>query len=309
MLALIFLDLFVLSRGARVMSLRKAAVMTAVWVGVALAVNLFIYLVLGRKSAVEYFTGWLLEYSLSIDNLFVFLLVFSYFKVTPRYQRRVLQWGILGALIMRAVFILLGTTLLNLFSPVIYVFGALLVYSGIKLLREGDEAEPDLQNNVAVRFVKRFFPVTDEYHDEHFFVVREGRRWATPLLLVLGVIETTDLIFAVDSIPAVIGITKDPFIVFSSNIMAVLGLRALYFLLSGVMDSFRYLKYALAGILVFVGLKMLTEDWLLEHTLHIPKETLVLATLVFIISGLTIAIVASILRNRFERGRSPAHKA
>ncbi len=219
-----------------------------------------------------------------------------------------LQWGILGALIMRAVFILLGTTLLSLFSPIIYVFGALLVYSGIKLLREGDEAEPDLQNNVAVRFVKRFFPVTDEYHEEHFSIRREGKHWATPLLLVLAVIETTDLIFAVDSIPAVIGITKDPFIVFSSNIMAVLGLRALYFLLSGVMDSFRYLKYALAGILVFVGLKMLTEDWLLENLLHVPKESLVLATLGFILSSLVIAIVASILRNRAERGESPPAK-
>ncbi len=293
---LIVLDLFVFQQKAHIISLREAASMSALWIGIALAVNVVIYFTLGRQPAIEYFTAWLLEKSLSVDNLFVILVIFSYFKVDQKYQRRVLQWGIFGALIMRAIFILIGSTILTLFHPVIYIFGAFLVYTGIRLARESGDEEPDLEKNAAVRLIKRFMPVTNEYHGEKFFIVEAGKRIATPMLLVLGVVETTDLLFAVDSIPAVIGVTKDPFIVYASNVMAILGLRALYFLLSGVMDKFYLLKYALAIILIFVGLKMLTEDWLLEGVFHLHKEQMVIITLVFIVVTLTGAIVLSLLR-------------
>jgi tellurite resistance protein TerC len=297
-LLLIVLDLFILQRKAHAVSIREAAIMSAMWIGVALAFNAFVYFWHGATPAVEFFTGYLLEKSLSVDNLFVFLVVFSFFGVEARFQRRVLQWGIIGALVMRGIFIAVGTTVLSLFHPIIYVFGAFLLYTGIKLARQGDEEHADLSTNPMVRLIRRFMPVTDSYREEKFVVVENGIRMATPLLLVLGVIETTDLLFAVDSIPAVIGITKDPFIVYSSNVMAILGLRALYFLLAGVMDRFHYLRYALSVILVFVGVKMITEDWLLEGLLHIHKEHLVIATLVFIVASLSTGVVASLMRPR-----------
>ena len=297
-IALITVDLILFQRNPRPMSLKSAAVASAFWIGLALAFNAFVFVWKGRVAGIEFFTGWLLEQSLSVDNLFVFLVIFTFFKVEARYQRRVLVWGILGALIMRGIFIGLGTAILSLFQPIIYVFGAFLVYTGITLARESADGEQDFNNSAAVRLVRRFVPVTSEYHGERFFIKEAGRRMATPLLLVLVVIETTDLLFAVDSIPAVIAITKDPFIVFSSNVMAILGLRALYFLLAGVMDKFHYLKFALAAILAFVGLKMMTEDWLLEPILRIHKETLTAGTLIFIIGALALAIIASIIRNR-----------
>lgn len=295
-LVLIILDLFIFQRRAHTILLREAAVMSALWVGVALLFNVFVFLWRGRTAGIEFFTAWLLEKSLSVDNLFVFLVIFSYFKVDSKYQRRVLQWGIIGALIMRAIFIAIGTTVLTLFHPIIYVFGAFLVYTGIRLVRESDGGEPDLDKNPAVKFIRRFMPVTDHYHEEKFFVVEAGKRMATPLLLVLAVVETTDVLFAVDSIPAVIGVTKDSFIVYTSNVMAILGLRALYFLLAGVMDRFHLLKYALAAILTFVGLKMMTEDWLLEGVFGIHKEQLAVITLGFILVSLTAAIVVSLAR-------------
>ena len=295
-LILIFLDLFVFQRKAHTISLREAGVMSAVWIGIALAVNVFIWQWRGAAAGVEYFTAWLLEKSLSVDNLFVILVIFTFFKVDSRYQRRVLQWGIMGALIMRGIFIAVGTTILTLFHPIIYVFGAFLVYTGIRLARENDETEPELDKNPAIRLIRRFIPVSEQYHEEKFFIVEAGKRMATPLLLVLAVVETTDLLFAVDSIPAVIGVTKDPFIVYASNVMAILGLRALYFLLAGVMDKFHYLKYALAAILVFVGVKMLTEDWLLEGILHIHKEQMVIVTLIFIVATLAAGVGISLTR-------------
>jgi tellurite resistance protein TerC len=293
---LIVLDLFVLGRKAHVIGLREAAIMSAFWVGMALLVNVFIFWYMGRSAGIAYFTGWLLEKSLSVDNLFVILVIFSYFKVPPQYQRRVLQWGIIGALIMRAFFILVGATVLTLFHPIIYVFGAFLVFTGIRLARGGENEGADLNQNAAVKLIRRIMPVTDQYHEERFTIIESGRRIATPLLLVLGVVETTDLLFAVDSIPAILGITQDSFIVYASNAMAILGLRALYFLLAGVMDRFHLLKYALSAILVFVGVKMLTEDWLLEGVFHISKETMVMVTLGFILTALTVAIVASLRR-------------
>jgi tellurite resistance protein TerC len=293
-LLLLLVDLGLFSRKAHAISLREAAVMSALWIGVALAFNVFVYFWRGATTGIEFFTAWLLEKSLSVDNLFVFLVIFTYFKVEQKFQRRVLLWGILGALVMRGIFIAVGTTVLNLFHPIIYVFGAFLVYTGWKLWQNNDNEEADFANSPAVRFVKRLFPMTDGYRGEKFFVVEAGKRFATPLLMVLATIEFTDLLFAVDSIPAVIGVTKDPFIVYSSNVMAILGLRALYFLLAGVMDKFHYLKYALAVILIFVGLKMMTEDWLLEGMLGIHKEQMVIATLGFVVVSLTVGIVASL---------------
>lgn len=297
-LIVIAIDLFLFQRNPHVMSLKQAARTSIFWIFLALLVNAVIFLWKGRTAGIEFFTGWLLEQSLSVDNLFVFLLIFGFFKVEPRYQRRVLVWGIVGALIMRGLFIGLGTTVLAAFQPIIYLFGAFLVYTGMNLARESDDNETDFNDSAVVRFVRRLLPFTDRYRDEHFFVWEAGRRLATPLLMVLVVIETTDLLFAVDSIPAVIAITKDPFIVFSSNVMAILGLRALYFLLAGVIDKIHYLKYALAAILSFVGLKMMTEDWLLEPILHITKDSLTIITLSFIIGTLSVAILASLLRNR-----------
>lgn len=293
---LLFVDLKVVSARSEVMTVKSALLWSAMWISTALLFNLFIFLEEGSDAGVEYLTGYVIEKSLSVDNLFVILVIFSFFKVDARYQRRVLQWGILGALIMRGIFIAVGTTVLNLFHPIIYVFGAFLVYTGFRLARESGEEEPQLDKNPAIRLIKRFIPVTDQYHEEKFFIVEAGKRMATPLLLVLAVVETTDLLFAVDSIPAVIGVTKDPFIVYASNVMAILGLRALYFLLAGVMDKFHYLKYALSVILVFVGVKMLTEDWLLEGMLHIHKEQMVAATLVFIVLSLTAGVVFSLAR-------------
>ena len=297
-IVLVTVDLVLFQRNVRAMSLKGAAVASAFWITLALAFNAFVFVWKGRVAGIEFFTGWLLEKSLSVDNLFVFLVIFTFFKVEARYQRRVLTWGILGALIMRGIFIALGTAILSVFQPIIYVFGAFLVYTGVTLARKSGDDEQDFNKSAAVKLVRRFVPMTEQYHGERFFIKRAGRRLATPLLLVLVVIETTDLLFAVDSIPAVIAITKDPFIVFSSNVMAILGLRALYFLLAGVMDKFNYLKYALAAILAVVGLKMMTEDWLLEPVLHIPKETLTAGTLIFIIGALALAVVASIIRNR-----------
>lgn len=204
----------------------------------------------------------------------------------------------IGAIVLRFIFIALGVEIISRFHFVIYLFGAFLLYTGIKLARAGDENEMNIESNPIVKFAKRFIPMTDEYHEEKFFVKQNGKRLATPLLLVLLVIESTDVLFAVDSIPAIIGITRDTFVVFTSNIMAILGLRALYFLLAGVMDKFHYLKYALAIILSFIGLKMLTEDWLLEGIFHIHKEQLAIFTLGFILVTLTVSIVLSLMRNK-----------
>lgn len=304
-LVLIVVDLGLFSKKNQAISLREAAQMSALWIGVALAFNGFVYFWLGATAAVEFFTGWLLEKSLSVDNLFVFVVIFSYFQVAPQYQRRVLVWGIIGALIMRAVFILLGTTLVSLthvtiggvaFNPLLLAFGLFLIYTGLQLTRSDEDAAPNLEHNWAVRLIRRFLPLTDRYHGEKFSIVEGGRRLFTPLVVVLAVIETTDLIFAVDSIPAIIGVTQDPFIVFTSNIMAILGLRALYFLLAGVMDKFHYLKYSLAVILVFIGLKMVTEEWLLEGMLGLHKEQLAVITLVFVAAVLAAGIGGSLLR-------------
>jgi tellurite resistance protein TerC len=254
------LDLLVLHRKAHAVSLREALTWSCVWVSLALLFSLGVYFARGGEKALEFLTGYVIEWSLSVDNLFVFLVIFSYFAVPPIYQHRVLFWGILGALVLRAIFIATGTALLANFHWMIYVFGGFLVFTGIKLLFAGeDKVEPE--KNPAVRLLRRFIKVTPDYQGQRFFIRKDGRLWATPLFLVLVVVETTDVIFAVDSIPAIFAITLDPFIVYTSNVFAILGLRALFFLLAGVIDMFRYLRVGLSFVLCFIGTKMMLVDF------------------------------------------------
>ena len=284
-LLLLALDLGVLRRKAHVVEFREALLGTVIWVAVSLLFNLFIYFRFGPQSALDFFTGYLVEYSLSVDNLFVFMLIFAYFKVPANYQQRVLFFGIIGAILMRGVFILLGATIIASFHWIIYLFGAMLVVSGIKLFRQDDgDIEPD--KNIVVRVLKYLTPVSSEYDGQKFFTRLQGKLYATPLFIVLISVEVSDLIFAVDSIPAIFGITKDPFIIFTSNIFAVLGLRSLFFLLSNSMNKVALLRYGLALILIFVGLKML-----LESVLPI-SNFLSLAVIVFILAGSVLGSMA-----------------
>ena len=255
-LGVLALDLGVFHRTAHRVSLREALAWSSIWISLALAFNFGIYHLWGEEKALEFFTGYLIEKSLSVDNLFVFLMIFSYFSVPAAYQHRVLSWGILGALAMRAIFIGAGAALLSAFHWMIYLFGGFLVVTGIKMLLLG-ERQLDPEKNPAVRLLRSVLRVTDDFRGPRFFVREGGRLWATPLLVVLVVLETTDIIFAVDSIPAIFAITQDPFIVYTSNIFAILGLRALYFLLAGAIDTFRFLKVGLSFVLCFVGIKML----------------------------------------------------
>jgi tellurite resistance protein TerC len=258
-LALLAIDLGVFHRKAHSVSIKEATAWSIVWVSLAMIFNLGIYFTWGEEQALEFFTGYVIEKSLSVDNLFVFLMIFQYFSTPAEYQHRVLFWGILGALILRAIFIAAGSALLTQFHWMIYVFGAFLVFTGIKMFLQGDEKlEPN--RNPVVRLFERWVPMTREYHGQRFMIRTNGQTRATLLLLVLIVIETTDVIFAVDSIPAIFAVTQDSFIVYTSNVFAILGLRALYFMLAGVMQMFVYLKFGLSLVLCFVGAKMLLSD-------------------------------------------------
>jgi tellurite resistance protein TerC len=279
------LDLAVFHRKAHTVSLREALNWSIVWVALSLIFNAGIYYFWGQEKALEFLTGYVIEKALSVDNLFVFIVIFSYFSVPAMYHHRVLFWGILGALVMRALFIAGGVALLNSFHWMIYVFGGFLILTGIKMLFAGDE-EVHPEKNPVLRLLRRLMPVTKEYHGQSFFIRDGGKLWATPLLLVLVVVETTDVIFAVDSIPAILAITTDPFIVYSSNVFAILGLRALYFLLSGILDKFRYLKVGLSLVLCFVGVKMVVVD--------IYKIPIGLS-LVMVAGILTVSMLASVL--------------
>jgi len=255
-LAMLGLDLGVFHRKQHVVSFREAAIWSTVWIALALAFNVGVYSWFGSQAGLEFFTGYVIEKALSVDNLFVFVAIFTYFNIAPMYQHRILFWGIIGALVMRAVFIVIGGALLTHFHWTMYLFGGILVLTGIKLIRQQDRPAA-IDRNLIVRGVKRVFPVSGNYSGSHFFVKERGRWMITPLFLALVTVEASDLVFAVDSIPAVFAITSDPFIVFTSNIFAILGLRSLYFLLAGMLGKFKYLKVGLAGVLVFVGSKML----------------------------------------------------
>lgn len=286
-LAMLALDLGVFHRHAHVVSLKESLIWTAVWVALALVFNVGVWHFGGSQKGLEFLTGYLIEKSLSVDNVFVFALLFSYFAVPALYQHKVLFWGILGALVMRAIMIAVGAALITKFTWIIYVFGAFLILTGIKMIVKRDE-EIHPERNPVVRWFKKLMPVTSDYRGDHFFVVENGRRWATPLFVVLLLVEISDLIFAVDSIPAIFAVTKDPFIVYTSNVFAILGLRSLYFALAGVMDKFHYLKVGLGVVLTFVGVKMM-----LAHTAYKIDTLLALG---IVVGVLAVSVIASLLR-------------
>jgi tellurite resistance protein TerC len=288
------LDLGVFHRQAHVVRIKESLIWSAIWISIALLFNGLLYLgivgdyppELRGTKAIEFLTGYVIEKSLSLDNIFVIALLFSFFKTDPLYQHRVLFWGILGAIVMRAILIFAGVSLIASFHWILYIFGAFLVFSGVKIARGGnDEVHPE--DNPLYKMLKRIFPVTDKYHGEHFFVVEHGKKVATPLFVCLVMVEWTDLIFAVDSIPAILAVSRDPFIVYTSNIFAILGLRSLYFALGSMMEKFHYLKYGLALILVYVGFKLMLID-----IYHFPMAL----SLGFIVVVLIASSVISLLR-------------
>ena len=285
---LLILDLGVLNRRSHILAFREALSWSGALVVLALSFGAFLWWREGAQAGLEFYTGYLVELSLSVDNLFVFILIFQYFAVPEAFQPRVLKWGILGAMIMRGIMIGAGTLLLARFHWIIYLFGAILLLTGLKMLRGGEEKiEPE--RNPLIRLTRRFIPITSDYQGQWFLVQRNGKWLATPLLLVLLVVEWSDVVFAIDSIPAIFAITRDPFIVYSSNIFAILGLRALFFVLSGAMNRFVYLKPAVALILMFVGIKMTIGAYY-----HIPAA----ASLVVIVATLAVAITASARRTQ-----------
>ena len=287
-LAMLALDLGVFHRKTHEISVREALRSTAAWVALAGLFNLGLYYFFGPERALEFLTGYVIEKALSVDNILVFIVIFSTFAVPAKLQHRVLFWGVIGALVMRAIFIVLGAALLQQFHWVIYLFGGFLVFTGIKLLiQRADEIHPE--RNPLLRLFRRFIPSVGDYRGAHFTVVENGRRYATPLLLVLVVIETTDIVFAVDSIPAIFAVTTDPFIVYTSNIFAILGLRSLYFAIAGIMGKFHHLKVGLALVLVFFGVKMLLSGFY-----NFP----ILASLGVIVALLAGSVVASLLRRQ-----------
>jgi len=282
---MLVLDLGVFHRRAHAVSLREAAIWSVVWVSLALLFNAAIYAWSGPAAGMEFLTGYLIEKALSVDNIFVFVLIFSYFRVPAPYQHRVLFWGVLGAILMRAGLIAVGASLIARFHWIMYLFGAFLVFTGVKMALQKHEAA-DPSGSPLVRFVRRLMPVSDEYDGQRFLTVRDGARVATPLLLVLVMVEASDLVFAVDSIPAIFAVTQEPFLVYTSNIFATLGLRSLYFLLAGVVAKFRFLKLGLAMILSFVGLKMLVMG---VYKIPVGVSLGVIAAI------LAVSIVASLL--------------
>jgi tellurite resistance protein TerC len=295
-LVMLALDLGVFHRKAHEVSIKEASLWSVAWISLAMVFNVVLYFWRGGEVALQFLTGYLIEKSLSVDNIFVFVLLFTYFAVPSIYQHRVLFYGIIGALIMRGIMIAAGATLIKEFHWIIYIFGAFLIFTGVRMaLHRNEEIHPE--DNPLVRLVRRVIPVTGEYHGQRFFVRQAGVLMATPLFLTLVLVEFTDLIFAVDSIPAIFAVTTDPFIVYTSNVFAILGLRSLYFVLRGVVDKFYYLKLSLAAVLTFVGVKMVLTD--------IYKIPIVVSLLV-IVTLLTIGVIASLVRaRRLERDGSP----
>ncbi len=285
-LGMLALDLGVFHRNAHVVRVKEALTWTAVWITLAMAFNLFVYKFMGHEKALEFFTAYLIEKSLSVDNIFVMIMIFSYFQVPRAYQHKVLFWGILGALVMRVVFIFAGIELIHKFHWLIYIFGGFLIVTGIRMAINGDpEVHPE--KNPLVKLARKIFPVTPDFEEDHFFVKRDHKTWATPLFLVVVLIEGTDLIFAVDSIPAILAISNDPFIVYTSNVFAILGLRSLYFAVAAIEQYFQYLKYGLAAILVFVGVKMCLAD-----VIKVPVEVslIVIAAVLTVSMGVSVAL-------------------
>jgi tellurite resistance protein TerC len=298
-LLLLFFDLTVISRKHRVVPFRQALLMSAFWIALAMAFALFVHQWMGATKSLEFLTGYLLEEALSVDNLFVFILLFAYFKVPPEEEKTVLFWGIIGALIMRGIFIAAGVALVQRFHWILYVFGVFLIWTGFQLMRGGDEQQ-DPSRNIVLKFCRRFLPLTDTYEGKSFFVRRDGRLLATPLFVVLLVVETTDILFATDSIPAILAITRDPFIVYTSNVFAILGLRSLYFALAGMMKLFHYLNYGLSVVLMFIGAKMLVPE-----RYHIPTWV----ALAVVAGVLALSVLASLLFPKKEKLSSEERRA
>jgi tellurite resistance protein TerC len=290
-LLMLVLDLGVFHRKSKVISVKEALTWTAVWILLAFLFNVFVYYQLGEEKAFEFFTGYLIEKSLSVDNIFVIILIFSFFNVPAAYQHKVLFWGILGALVMRVCFILAGVELIHKFHWLIYIFGGFLVFTGIRILTQGD-LKLNPEKNPVVKFVRKIFRVTPDFEGDKFFIKRDKILWATPLFVVVVLIEATDLIFAVDSIPAILAVSEDSFIVYTSNVFAILGLRSLYFALAGMEKYFTHLKYGLSAILIFVGVKMCIADFY-----KVPIEI----SLAFIILTLAIAVLTSMVMQRNDR--------
>ncbi len=283
-LVMLALDLGVFHRKSHEVSVKEALIWTFVWIFLALVFNAILYFWRGQQQALEFFTGYLVEKALSVDNIFVFIMIFTYFQIPAQYQHKVLFWGILGALIMRVIFIFAGVALLEKFHFTIYIFGALLIFTGIKMFNRSN-AQIHPEKNPVIKFFRKLMPVTPALHGDRFFTKIDGKRYATPLFLVLLLVETTDLIFAVDSIPAILAITQDQFIVYTSNVFAILGLRSLYFALSGIVHRFWLLSYGLAVVLVFVGVKMMLIDFY-----KIPIEW----SLLFIATVITASVILSL---------------
>ncbi len=289
-LVMLALDLGLFHRKTHVVSLREAAGWSAAWVALAGLFGVGVYAFYGKERALEFTTGYVIEKALAVDNIFVFVMVFAAFAIPPLYQHRVLFWGVLGALVMRAIFVFAGSALISRFHAILYLFGGVLVLTGIKMLVKKD-SPPDLQNNPVVKIFARLFPIKRELHGERFTVVEKGKRYATPLLAALVVIEVFDLVFAVDSIPAIFAVTTDPFIVLSSNVFAIFGLRSMYFLLAAVIERFAYLKIGLSFVLMFVGAKMLLMD-----IYKVP----IWASLTIIASVLAASVIVSLIKTRQE---------
>ncbi len=304
-LIMIGIDMLSLKKnGAHKVSVKEALVWSLVWVTVSCAFAGWLYWEIGHNQAyghelaktkvLEYLTGYVLEKSLAVDNIFVFLMIFSYFKVPPQYQHRVLLYGVFGAIVLRAIMIFVGAVLVREFEWILYIFGAFLLYTGLKMITPQDD-EADLSQNKLLNWLKKHVPVSQDFHEEKFFTVENGKRIATPLLLVLIMIELSDVVFAVDSIPAIFAVTTDPFIVLTSNIFAILGLRAMYFLLADVADRFIFLKYGLAFVLSFIGIKMLIMKWI-----HVPIGV----SLSVVFGAIGVSILISLLHNRKQNGHS-----
>jgi len=291
-LIVLALDLGIFHKKSHTVGFKESIIWSGVWIALAMAFNVIILYWRGQEDFMLFLTGYVIEKSLSVDNLFVFLLIFSYFKIPNQYQHKVLFYGILGALIMRALFIWAGISILTKFQWVIYLFGAFLVFSGIKMLKSGD-GDHDLEKSWVIRWTKRIFPTTPHFHEDKFFVKMNGVWNITPLFITLIFVEFSDLVFAIDSIPAIIGITSDPFLVFTSNVFAILGLRSLYFALKGFADIFHYLKYGLSFILVFIGGKMIATYW---HV-HLPASI----TMSVIFGVLLISVLASLISNHRKK--------
>lgn len=294
-LAMLALDLGVFHRKSHVVKIREALIWTGVWITLAMLFNIFVYNYFGKEKALEFFTAYIIEKSLSVDNIFVMLMIFAYFQVPSAYQHKVLFWGILGALVMRVIFIFAGIELIHKFHWIIYLFGGFLIFTGIRMVTAG-EKELKPEQNPLIKLARMIFPVTPEFHKDQFFVKHMGRTWATPLFLVVILIEGTDLIFAVDSIPAILAISDDPFIVYTSNVFAILGLRSLYFALAAIESYFKYLRYGLAAVLTFVGIKMCLTD-----VFKIPVEI----SLIVIVFILAISMLASVVFRKAEKEGTP----